>query len=497
MNRLLTVLILLAGSAGPRWAEVSVLAGHGPAGRPMLGTAGADSLLFEDSPFGFHPARVPPDVSGGDPWAPARDMGVHWHRPVVYAFWFRCQPTDGDRAKGLFRWDRLDRSVQDVPPHINVLWNLSARFATRPGSFLPRDVEGYKKYVAAVVERYDGDGIDDAPGSPVVRYWQVENEPNLGFPPRSPESYAELLQMTYRAAKRASPRCRIVIGGVGGWVGRGPNSSLHGFRRFYLPVLKRLDGAGFDIFDYHWYGNASGEYRGYGEVHRQVRAALDEHGFSHAPIWITEMGSFSRHPRHNPPQSEQQQAADLLRRYVYPLSWGVQKIFWAFGLIEGFKHDDGYFDHTGLIYDGRGSDDRGRGVRKLAYFTYKLMTDKLEGKRFAGELAGLPPHVYAYRFIDGQESRDANAVTVLWWDWWNEPGTAEKAVALPAQGTLHVTSAITAGDGTRRSWVLRAHKGRMRITLGKAPLLVERPIHPVPTHPQGNQAPEPLEGDRP
>jgi len=386
----------------------------------------------------------------------------------VYAFWFLCQAGGEDRARAPFRWDKLDKSVRNVPKGINVLWNLSARFRTRPRSFLPRDLEGYRSYVRAVVERYDGDGKDDAPGSPVVRYWQVENEPNLGRRVGTPEQYAALLRHTYRAARQADPRCKIVIGGVGGWVGKGRGSSLDGFRRFYLPVLKRLGGKGFDIFDYHWYGNAFGDYLAYGKAHRDVRKALDRFGFKHAPIWITEMGSFSGRPRRNRPQSEQQQAADLVRRYVYPLSLGVQKIFWAFGLIEGFRHDDGYFDHTGLIYDGHGTGDRERGARKLAYFTYKLMTEKLESKRFAGTVPGLPAHVYACRFGEAGE-----AVTVVWWDWWNEPKAESKTVALPMKTAARVTSAITDGSGKRRTWNVKASGGKVSLTLSKDPLFVE------------------------
>jgi len=416
-------------------------------------------LPLEDSPFGFHPADVPLDVGSGDRWACAREIGVRWHRPVVYAFWFRCQDDDATA----FHWNKLDESLHGVPKDMNILWNLSARSRTHPHSFLPRDMKAYREYVRAVVERYDG----KAPGSPMVCYWQAENEPNLGRQ-GTPEQYAALLRETYRVAKQANPRCKIVIGGVGGWVGHGSGSSLHGFRNFYLPALKRLGGTGFDVFDHHWYGNATGDYRAYGEVHREVRTALDKHGFEHVPIWITEMGSYSGKPRGHWPQSEEQQAADLVRRYVYPMSLGVDKIFWAFGLVEGFKHNDGYFDHTGLIYNGRESSDKGRGVKKLSYYTYRLMTKKLEGKRSDGEVSGLPANVYAYRFGHAPE-----LVTVIWWDWWNEPDAKDKTLSLPIARDVRVTVAITDGDGTQKSWQAEAREGRVLITLGREPLFVE------------------------
>jgi len=466
MIRSVSTYVVVIGAALAMPVEGRAAGGDEP--NPAPPSCATHPLPFEDSPFGFHPATVPPDVGGGDRWSCARDIGVRWHRPVVYAFWFRCQPTYDDYADGIFRWRRLDDSLGEVPEGINVMWNLSARNYTLEGSWLPRDVEGYKEYVRAVVERYDGDGTDDAPGSPVVCYWQAENEPNLPHWGGTPEQYASLLRYTYEAAKQADPQCKIVIGGVGGWVGHGPNSSLLGFRRFYLPVLKQLGGTGFDVFDYHWYGNASGDYRGYGEVHREVRAALDRHGFERVPIWITEMGSFSGRPRRNPPQSESQQAADLVRRYVYPLSLGVEKVFWAFGLVEGFKRDNDYFDHTGLIYDGRDNDDLGRGRRKLAYFTYKLMTEKLEGKRFRSEVPDLPDNVYGYRF-----GRDADTITVIWWDWWEEPDVAGKTVVLPVDGNARVTSAITDAHGTRRTWRVEPSNGQITLTLGKEPFFLE------------------------
>jgi hypothetical protein len=99
-------------------------------------TIAEDGHRFEASPFGFHPADVPPGVGTGDRWACAREIGVQWHRPVVYAFWFRCQ----DDAASAFYWEKLDESLHRVPKDMNILWNLSARSRTRPRSFLPRDM---------------------------------------------------------------------------------------------------------------------------------------------------------------------------------------------------------------------------------------------------------------------------------------------------------------------------------------------------------------------
>jgi pimeloyl-ACP methyl ester carboxylesterase len=158
-------------------------------------------------------------------------------------------------------------------------------------------------------------------------------------------------------------------------------------------------------------------------------------------------------------------------RCAYPLSLGVEKVFWAFGLIEGFKHDDRYFDHTGLIYSGRESGDKGRGVRKLAYHTYKLLTENLEGKQFAGEITGLPDHVNAYHFRSA--ASNSSLVTVVWWDWWNEASASIKSVALPAEAKVTITSAITDARGERTITAADAKDGRVALSLGRPPLFVE------------------------
>src|SRR6185369_1286139 len=74
--------------------------------------------------------------------------------------------------------------------------------------YRPRDINDWLNYVRTVVERYDGDGLDDAPGSPRIAYWEVWNEPNLAFfwqPKPDVNEYAELLKVTYAAIKQADP----------------------------------------------------------------------------------------------------------------------------------------------------------------------------------------------------------------------------------------------------------------------------------------------------
>lgn len=392
-----------------------------------------------DSPFGFHPAAVPDPK---DPFGPARKIGVRWHRGL-YAYWILVQPTREDIDRGVFHWEQNDREWGVVPESMAVFANIGlperrqAREPDKPrlsGWRLNQPEEAYLRFVKAAVERYDGDGIDDMPGLKVpIRRWQVENEPDIAS--EDTEGYAHIHEITYDAIKSACPQAQVALGGQTG-------GGIPVFERFFVPVLKKLGGKRVDIYDIHYYGDAKLDWRGVKEVYDHVRKRLDELGYAKTEIWITEMGTYSGAPgdeksRTPPPrgererqrardlgqipepprlklapQSEREQARDVVKRHAYALSIGVKKTFWAWGMIEGFMHDDGFFDHTGFLYDGEFDDDPGRGTPKLAYHAYRKMTELLDGADWSRVATpALGKDVYAIRVPRGK-----GTVTVLWRD---------------------------------------------------------------------------------
>ncbi len=95
--------------------------------------------------------------------------------------------------------------------------------------YVPEDMDAYTDWVRSVVERYDGDGVDDAPGLVApVRFWEVDNEPDLHnrVVPRNPvremdpatfetsEQYAEVLIATAAALREAHPDAVVLNGGT-------------------------------------------------------------------------------------------------------------------------------------------------------------------------------------------------------------------------------------------------------------------------------------------
>lgn len=345
------------------------------------GDAQANSTM--ESPFGLHPASISKPGHSNNGFGDAQNIGVKWTREGVYAFWFLVQP---DLSKQKYDFSLYDSQWSRVPEGMHILANIAPQGPIDegrclPGSYLPVDVQKYVAFVKAVVERYDGDGIDDMPGlKNPIKYWQVSNEPSESIA----RDFAGLQKMTYTAIKEACSDCKVLIGGATGMPPA--DAYIEEFDRQYKPILDELGGRYVDILDFHWYGNATGDYLGAKDVYAHIRAVLSADGFPSIPVWITEMGSYSGDPAQVRPgaidfefQTERQQAEDYLKRFVYPLSFGVKKIFPAFGLMEGLEHDGGYFDFTGLIYDGAGKDDPGIGVKKLSYYTYKKMTEVLEG----------------------------------------------------------------------------------------------------------------------
>jgi len=244
-------------------------------------------------------------------------------------------------------------------------------------------MNAYKSFLNAFVERYDGDGIADAPGSPVVRHWQIANEPDYINPygeksewNDTPQNYAYFLKESALSIRSADPSAKVMPGGLA----RGRT----GLRQFFEPVFDTLDSYGggpyFDVFDIHWFGlSSNNRYFDIGVVVDDLKSRLSAHGYGDLPIWVTETATYAGKPEGWPLQTGVDQARDLAKRLIHFRRLGVEKIFWA--TLTEFHHFNeivnGYFDHTGLINNPRNED--GKSGKKKGYFTYQLLVDKLDG----------------------------------------------------------------------------------------------------------------------
>ncbi|NTW97417.1 MAG: polymerase, partial [Oscillochloris sp.] len=178
----------------------------------------------------------------------------------------------------------------------------------------PDDAADYARFVGAVVERYDGDGVDDAPDHQGVRFFQLWNEPNLkgewNWQQPSPEDFVALLRAGAEAARAASPEVIILFPGLSPTDGldkRAPITDLEFLDRVY-----RAGGAAyFEIMSAQSYGlgQPPDEHRyiflrGRGnwswtqpidtrnDVSRVVllREVMERNGDAGTPVWVSEFG---------------------------------------------------------------------------------------------------------------------------------------------------------------------------------------------------------------
>jgi hypothetical protein len=137
----------------------------------------------------------------------ATDLGVRWMRTQVT--WRQVEPTLADATLTVADVDANPQLVSDyiangdwawsdamlaqmlaagLSPLVIVGHGYTTTLPTIGGDRATPDRIGREQYLGhiyllarATVERYDGDGVDDAPGGQVVKFWQLENELNQAF----------------------------------------------------------------------------------------------------------------------------------------------------------------------------------------------------------------------------------------------------------------------------------------------------------------------------
>lgn len=471
---------------------ISALKGNGPAetakGAPYA-PAGVKGEL-KDTPFGIHdPAvlkrPVPRDVelpAGADRIEDIKASGASW---VRYAGASGLVWDLIEVKKGEYDWSKTDYLYgQSYYSGLRMFVSVFP-YNRMDGKkfYVPNDMHWYAEFLTKAVERYDGDGIGDAPGSPVVDVWQIGNELDTPiFWLDKLENYPVLLRESYKAVKKANPLAKVAISGMATPRGLSMYSQV-------LDMLKEDGLKGqrwFDIFDLHWSGQFGGDYKeqtgGYrfDDTLKKVNAKLEEAGYGGAPIWITEMSDYSGKPKKVrvfgpalPNKTEEEQAVSLLKMYVYGMAHGVKKSFWVtltewygFG---GEGNAGGYFDNVGLIRNPLAG---GRKYKKLAYHTYKKMTEIL-GDADLASIKTLQENgsCSVYRFV---KHGGKNV-----WVAWSDSGACKavitgvrspKAIITPA--VPNASTGEDAGPESFGSSMTAAPGGSVNIEIGKTPVYV-------------------------
>ncbi len=322
--------VAISGLAG--WAVFASGRSPGPPPRPVVPVGPALQALGINEavsvPLRQEQRQGPPKASrlAADARA-AAGLGATWTRGHTAA-WPRLSHD---------RWLREGRSWERMDAWVRVVQQVGlaplAMIGPWPGNqtreatdrYLPQDLDAYRAFVTAAVERYDGDGVDDMPGlqHPVL-HWEIDNEPDLknlvdlrtgetdDF--ASTAEVAEVTRVTAAAIRAAAPEA-VVLGGGFNRVTKDPGLAY--MRRLFAEpgVLDALD-----VISVHAYHQGP-EVDALALTFQHTRAAAPG-----KPIWLTETsvpsaGRFSW-------QSEAFQAQLAVATVLESLSWGVEKVFW-------------------------------------------------------------------------------------------------------------------------------------------------------------------------
>lgn len=258
-----------------------------------------------------------------------RQAGVRWFRTTIS--WAEIEPSPAPPSQ--YNWLTTDERITTmVQAGFNPILTLSDNpswAAALPGGPVT-NTQDLVEFMSTLVERYDGDGYDDAPGSPIVRYWEFYNEPDntdygwhcfyggLGCFGNDPETYAQELAAIYPAMQAASSDAQLVFGGLAmdNYPLFNPN--------FLDQVLAACTGPCFDIMNFHYYPffRWSGGWEVYGRdiigKATAVRNKLALYGYNR-PVIVTEAswpgatdwGSSELQARYVPKLYARGMAADL------------------------------------------------------------------------------------------------------------------------------------------------------------------------------------------
>lgn len=435
-----------------------------------------ETLEAQASPFGF----IMGDTSARDKTITGMaDLGAKWIRlsGVSGIIWERVEKT-----KGQYDWTEADNMLSAFSQKgLSILVTIGAsnKIYQSESGYLPKDIKAYKAFLSAAAERYDGDGLDDAPGAPAVSAWQIGNEVEMKTAwMDSPENYAELMKASYEAVKSASAAAKVVIAGMG----TGDSAALSKYSQI-LSSMK--DGVYFDVFDFHWHAVDGGNYKehktkdskkvlNFDKVLSEVKDMLTAGNHENAEIWITEMSASDIIPTGN---TEKTQAVDLIKRYVYPAVNGVNKVFWG-TLYEqsGFggqtAGNTNYFDTQGLV-NNPGND--GSSHNKLAYYSYKKMVEVL-GESAWKDIQKIQESdgIYIYKFLKNG--------TPVWVAWNDNPDsrliTILEVDSIQVKITQAVPNYASGQDVTDYSRAFStetkaASNTAISVSLGEAPVFVE------------------------
>ena len=452
------------------------------------------------------------DVDGPAPEM-LREAGATWAKTRV--LWKLVQADSAFPAR--YDWSASDHLVGESAAaglrnltvvYANPRWVTERECLPVPAEYLRR----YGDFFRAMVERYDGDGVDDAPNGATVNYWQISNEVDFdptaesgegdygGCAGNDPTAYAEQLVTAYRAAKLADPEAQVGVSPMAfdrftaasappGWSAP-PGPFVYGYMTQLIGKLYQAhaDDADLPFFDFvslhnyndnghFWDGEGGmdrelvGKARAFRETQLMVPGVADLRGL---PLYVTETGLASAPSDEWTERSEALQAEYVGQTLVRGLAAGAKAVLWytardnimgdctpshydwlTFGLMRSTEYRQALSsrcpEHTWMDLDNY--EDSGRTAARPALGAFATAARFLAGAAFAKPLSldevGTSPSSGTVEAY-GFQGPDGSHRLAVW------TTTGER---LGKRDVPEVKAEITIDDKVLRPWT-----GRVRVT---------------------------------
>jgi hypothetical protein len=409
------------------------------------------------------------------------DAEIKWYRGDLT--WKSLVDEEGN-----FNWGTLDKQTKKILRHnIRIMYTLrSVHESFAPGSGkvdlgyktvwrsappAPEYLVLYEDFVRQVVERYDGDGLSDAPfvdEKKNIKYYQIENEPgkkpDIGsnFWNGTASDYAELYLVAQDIIKQADPEAKVALSGFG--YGAIEYSIQYG-TSFPFEVFRILDERGeeFDVFDLHFYR----DYKAF-SADEALHPFLSRYPrFENKPVWVTEtnVDKAELDPDYTTEAYNRFVAKDIVKRHAVLFAGKVRKVFWSkladrrnssWNVPENYWCFTGLTEHNDAVL-----------TPKPAYYTYALLIQKIKGKK---PIVRMESQVYEWVYKFG---KDDNAVYIMWYD---SPVDESKEVVIPMPWEqVLITRVISEPGVTEPETEIRPTVGgALQIILDNSPIFVEK-----------------------
>lgn len=402
---------------------------------------------------------------------------VSWVRNRVQ--WSTIEPIDV--LPSAYDWASADNAYAAARPDMGGL-NIIGTIEFAPswaapdsnGPLYSHALPDFAEFVSALVERYDGDGYQDAPGSPTVTYWEFYNEPdnnsdkinnpNFAEPLHWGDhgaEYANMLAIVYPTVKAANSNAQVVLGGLAfDWFEADGGPFV---RSFLEDVLDAGGGAHFDVMNFHSYPAffknwTSHEGPGLLEKAQHIRSILAKHHLE-KPLIITEAGWMSNQsPGVSIPGSPEIQSRYVVELLTESMAAELEVMIWWLLVDPPFP----YPYKNGLITEAD--------TRKMSYFVFQDVINKLGTAHFIrtlsiGETGN--PRVEAFLFQDNVYKRN---IYVAWLNPVNTTLTTPLSLPVSA-ATMHnsltgvATNVYDANDGRL--------DGKITVQIDATPIYIE------------------------